>query len=192
MQRGEGTRRDRNRRASRARWALLWLLPVTALGCKHSHHTISPYRDDAAKAAQIEAEAQRVCSEQTGNLPPRKFVTDGCSAYFDGDWVECCVEHDMPYWCGGTAEDRRRADAGLADCVAERIGRPVLGEVMYLGVRVGGGPWWPADWHWGYGWDWPHRYDRPPPRDEPVVPHFRPRSCQVRPAKPRNCPPRQR
>jgi len=27
--------------------------------------------------------------------PPHKFKSDGCSCWPDGNWVECCVEHDL-------------------------------------------------------------------------------------------------
>ena len=30
---------------------------------------------------------------------------------------------------------------------------------MYIGVRIGGPPWYPVPFRWGYGWDWPHGYD---------------------------------
>lgn len=75
----------------------------------------------------------------------------------DSDWAQCCVDHDIAYWCGGSADERRSADLSLQACVAE-TGRPTLGWWMDKGVRMGGIPWTPTSWRWGYGWDWPTGY----------------------------------
>ncbi len=109
---------------------------------------------------QLERSADRYCSARRGghNLPPYPFRTDGCSVSPNGSWVQCCVEHDVAYWCGGSAEDRKRADAKFRDCVAERQSE-FLGDMMYLGVRVGGVPWHPFPWRWAYGWDGIRGYD---------------------------------
>ncbi len=69
----------------------------------------------------------------------------------DIPWRGCCVEHDKEYWEGGTWTDRRNADLALAKCVGER-GYPIIGWLMYAGVRLGGCPLWPFSWRWGYGW----------------------------------------
>jgi hypothetical protein len=35
-----------------------------------------------------------------------------------------------------------------------------IGSLFYAGVRLGGAPWLPTPWRWGYGWeDWPHDYE---------------------------------
>ncbi len=68
------------------------------------------------------------------------------------------MEHDIDYWCGGSAEDRRRADRELRDCVSQVAGG-VLPGMMRAGVRVGGAPWYPVPWRWGYGWDYCRGYD---------------------------------
>lgn len=67
--------------------------------------------------------------------PDFPFTTDGCSGgmtllwnfLFDRNppWNGCCVEHDKFYWQGGTAEDRRWADAGLLIGVAQK-GYPLI------------------------------------------------------------------
>ena len=36
---------------------------------------------------------------------------------------------------------------------------------MYLGVRAGGSPYWPASYRWGYGWPYGRGY-RPLTEDE--------------------------
>ena len=87
-------------------------------------------------------------------LPPHEFKSDGCSCWPDYQWVECCVEHDLLYWMGGTRDDRKTADEALQKCVAEK-GYPVIGAMMYVGVRVGGVYWLPTPFRWGFGWDYP-------------------------------------
>ena len=85
------------------------------------------------------------------------FTTDGCSAFPDGTpeqqdlWLNCCVRHDRAYWKGGTHEERVLADEALRECVA-LVGEPEISELMLLGVRVGGTPYLPTKFRWGYGW----------------------------------------
>lgn len=108
---------------------------------------------DPAELAALEARAAAQCAAK----PPYPFTSDVCSAWPDGDWGACCIEHDMAYWCGGDAAARKAADEGLRACVSQ-AGHPTMGSFMYYGVRFGGHPLWPFPWRWGYGWDWPHRY----------------------------------
>jgi hypothetical protein len=124
-----------------------------------SQHTVARYRDDPAAAAALARRAGDVCAamDPPEGLPARAFVTDGCSSFPDGDWVECCVTHDIPYWCGGTSDARAEADEALRACVAERRSR-FLARAMKLGVRLGGHPVWPAHFRWGFGRDWPSGY----------------------------------
>ena len=68
------------------------------------------------------------------------------------------MEHDIHYWCGGNAEDRRRADRELRDCVSLATGG-VLPDIMHASVRIGGAPWQPVPWRWGYGWGYYRAYD---------------------------------
>lgn len=85
------------------------------------------------------------------------FTTDGCSIFPDGPvwahtlWRRCCVEHDFAYWQGGDYWARMAADEALLACV-RAVGEPVVGVTMLLGVRIGGSPFWPTDFRWGYGW----------------------------------------
>lgn len=91
------------------------------------------------------------------------FTTDGCSAFPDGTleqqslWVECCIRHDLAYWKGGTYAERLAADEALQVCVSE-VGEPEIAAVMLAGVRVGGSPFYPTTYRWGYGWPWPRGY----------------------------------
>jgi hypothetical protein len=98
-----------------------------------------------------------------GSVVIAPFTSDGCSLFPEGTprhkelWLSCCVEHDKAYWRGGTYEDRVVADKALRRCV-ESVGEPEIAALMLAGVRVGGSPYWPTEFRWGYGWPWPHNY----------------------------------
>ncbi|MCP3852067.1 MAG: hypothetical protein GY694_17785 [Gammaproteobacteria bacterium] len=89
----------------------------------------------------------------------KPFTTDGCSSFPDGTlvqrklWLNCCTLHDVAYWKGGTYEARRQADHALAQCVAG-VGEPHIAKLMLAGVRVGGSPYYPTSYRWGYGWSY--------------------------------------
>ncbi len=93
----------------------------------------------------------------------KPFSTDGCSMFPEGTlehkdlWLNCCLEHDIAYWKGGTYKERKAADLRLRECVAE-VGEPAIAELMLKGVRVGGSPYWPTSFRWGYGWPYPRGY----------------------------------
>jgi len=94
----------------------------------------------------------------------RPFSSDGCSLFPDGTlsdrtkWCDCCFTHDLAYWQGGSAEERLAADEALRDCVLARTADAVLARAMFLGVRAGGHPAFPAWYRWGYGWDYGRGY----------------------------------
>lgn len=98
------------------------------------------------------------------------FTTDGCSDFPDGTpahkdlWLRCCIAHDKKYWLGGTYQERADADRELRACV-QSVGEPAIAALMLAGVRVGGSPWWPTGFRWGYGWPYTHGY-RALTRDE--------------------------
>ena len=93
----------------------------------------------------------------------KPFTSDGCSAFPDGNfenkelWLNCCIAHDFAYWQGGTYSERRKADEELNQCVS-KLGEGTTGTLMYFGVRVGGSPYWPTSFRWGYGWPYPRGY----------------------------------
>ncbi|GAA5173251.1 hypothetical protein GCM10025771_00300 [Niveibacterium umoris] len=109
------------------------------------------------------------CLLAAGNSPLawadtlKPFETDGCSRFPDGTaaqqtlWRDCCVRHDVAYWIGGTESDRLDADRALEQCVAA-VGEPAIATLMLAGVRVGGGPYFPTSYRWGYGWSYPFTY----------------------------------
>ncbi|MES2624378.1 MAG: hypothetical protein V4628_03810 [Pseudomonadota bacterium] len=103
-----------------------------------------------------------VCAVAQGDeLKP--FISDGCSSFPDGTieqnelWLDCCLTHDRAYWKGGTFAERERADLTLEACVA-KVGESEVATMMLIGVRVGGSPYWPTRFRWGYGWPWPRSY----------------------------------
>lgn len=129
-----------------------------AVACaRPTDHTPPPYAGGTPEGAALTARAEAFCraaGRNDGIPPARPFVTDGCSRFPDRSWnTSCCVEHDIEYWCGGSAKDRLRADDVFGACVADRS-NAFLGGLMRLGVRFGGHPIWPTTYRWGYG----HRY----------------------------------
>ncbi|MDH5545160.1 MAG: FAD-binding oxidoreductase [Gammaproteobacteria bacterium] len=93
-----------------------------------------------------------------------EFASDGCSLFPDGDfkdpnaWCDCCVQHDMVYWRGGSEAERVDADLALKHCVEQKTGNRPLAEIMYQGVRFGGSPYFPNWYRWGYGWQYGRGY----------------------------------
>jgi len=86
------------------------------------------------------------------------FKSDGCSLFVDGTfkdrelWKGCCVEHDVAYWKGGTADERKAADLKFRECIRKTTGDEALALLMYEAVRAGGSPHFPTWYRWGYGW----------------------------------------
>lgn len=93
----------------------------------------------------------------------KPFKSDGCSAFPDGTlaenelWLNCCIQHDIAYWQGGSSSLRKQADLDLKACVA-RVGKPMIAELMLAGVRVGGTPYLPTQFRWAYGWPYLRGY----------------------------------
>jgi hypothetical protein len=93
----------------------------------------------------------------------KPFTTDGCSMFPDGTyhqqslWLNCCIQHDLAYWKGGTEQQRLAADQSLEQCVSQ-VGEPEIAKLMLAGVRVGGSPYFPTSYRWGYGWSYQRGY----------------------------------
>lgn len=91
------------------------------------------------------------------------FTSDGCSWFPDGDltnqekWLHCCRAHDIDYWQGGTEVQRLASDARLYACISD-VGLSKLGVAMLFGVRLGGTPYLPTPFRWGFGWPYPRGY----------------------------------
>ena len=88
------------------------------------------------------------------SVPPRKFTSDACSLFpnelFGKDIGTLCIEHDISYWAGGNALERKESDLKLRNDV--NLILPVWGDIMYWGIRVGGSSLLPTPWRWGYGY----------------------------------------
>jgi hypothetical protein len=89
--------------------------------------------------------------------PPRTCHVDGCSMAPDLDFPRCCDRHDVRYWPGGSKAERRQADLEFRQCI-EAADHPLLAGIYYYGVRIGGSPYLPTPWRWGFGWDYPRDY----------------------------------
>lgn len=111
------------------------------------------------------------------NLKP--FATDGCSMWIEGPpgnpnlWRHCCVAHDLAYWLGGTKEQRQQADETMRQCI-EEAQQPMMAGHTFRSVRMGGGPYWPSSYRWGFGWDyldgrWPRGYKTPTPEEQALI-----------------------
>lgn len=75
-------------------------------------------------------------------------------------WEGCCEEHDKFYAKGGTSLERRIVDNLLRECVLEH-GYPGWAYIMWLAVRVGGWPFWPTSFRWGFDRPYGTGYNTP-------------------------------
>lgn len=92
----------------------------------------------------------------------KPFKTDGCSGGFTAFYKKafgkvskifpCCKDHDIPYWMGGTKEEKIASDKRLNKCVTKRTGSKILGWLAEKIVGGGGSPYLPLPWRWGYGY----------------------------------------
>ena len=102
----------------------------------------------------------------------REFTTDGCSRFPDhslisnDDWCDCCVAHDLAYWRGGTADERLAADEALRACVERNTQNRALADLMFAGVRAGGGPYFYTSYRWGYEWNYGRNYQPLSPTEQ--------------------------
>lgn len=114
------------------------------------------------------------------------FSSDGCSWFPEGPiwaqtlWHHCCTAHDLAYWQGGDYITRLIADEQLRECVTNQ-GEPVVAAAMLVGVRMGGSPFWPTEFRWGYGWREPRGY-APLTKDEVELIETQLRSQDLLPA----------
>lgn len=86
---------------------------------------------------------------------PTDFGYDGCSRFPDGDYGECCIEHDQYYFFGGHWQERIKADNKLFQCVRNKwkLYHKILAPAMWIGVRIGWAPIWPTSYRWWFGRD---------------------------------------
>jgi hypothetical protein len=92
----------------------------------------------------------------------KPFTTDGCSdcglsqlfglfnKTIPATLHPLCVEHDRAYWRGGSDAERLAADIKFRDAIAA-AGHPWIARLYFRAVRMGGVPWLPTSFRWGYG-----------------------------------------
>ena len=107
---------------------------------------------------------------QAPNTEPRDFKSDGCSLFPDGNYRECCVQHDRKYFTGGSFKERRAADKQLYKCVRAKGNGKFLASMIYIGVRVGGVHFLPTPFRWGFGNKFP-RKEPPRSKADPSTDH---------------------
>jgi hypothetical protein len=161
------------------------LVAITAACAPGTSTLRPPYGLDGSIRSEVQlqsvaADRCRQSADPVGSLPPKPFTTDGCTLSSNGSWTECCIAHDMSYWCGGQTALRQVADRLLSSCVTAS-GHPLVAKFMYLAVRLGGSPWLPFPWRWGYGYSWPRHSNAsvgaprdcatPAPNPEPAPTH---------------------
>jgi hypothetical protein len=155
-----------------SRFLMCLLMNGLFTGCTtlESRLSIEPYTKNKPMRDELETVAEAYCRKKRAGpdsvrsemQPDFIFTTDGCSRWLDDSWAACCIAHDITYWCGGSAQDRREADQELRRCVQNKT--QVMGSLIYAGTRIGGVPWLPTPWRWGYGWDdWPRSYEKSQP-----------------------------
>jgi len=142
--------------------------------------SLSPFTSDGCSGGlsagwELLAEGSEGFRERYGEHPP---------------WESCCVEHDRVYWKGETEQGydlRLEADRALRACVRETGNRQAgtlaestgkspeevrqqfdrAADLMYVAVRLGGGPCTGLPWRWGYGWpQCPLRSEPSPPLND--------------------------
>ena len=102
------------------------------------------------------------------------FTSDGCSIFPNGTpddqklWLNCCKKHDYDYWKGGTETERLASDEALRQCVIA-AGEPRIAQLMLTGVRIGGSPYLPTTFRWGYGWPYLRGYKPLTPAEQAQV-----------------------
>ena len=101
------------------------LLPPLLLACTASHWRIAdpaPWGSESTmfQHDELEKMALNACPLTQDEMLSPKFVSNGCSVWPDAkNYLGCCVQHDLAYWCGGSRQDRAQADAALRECVIE-------------------------------------------------------------------------
>ncbi len=85
------------------------------------------------------------------------FETDFCTMFVEGTkenpelWKDCCIEHDLRYWFGGSSKDQDLADERLKACV-EKKGEKTWAIIMYNAIRLGHYSPVKHKYQWSWGW----------------------------------------
>lgn len=98
-----------------------------------------------------------IVSAQRPALELKPFSTDGCTLFINGPsdrpnlWRDCCVEHDLRYWFGGSKDDRDSTDLRLKACV-EKVAGANWAKIIYVGVKTGHLSPIKNKTQWNWGW----------------------------------------
>lgn len=95
----------------------------------------------------------------------RPFTSDGCSASPDGvpltsksqAWLDCCIDHDLEYWGGGSKSDKRSADSKFKKCIQDK-GYESVAYLYHKSVSVVPSAKTNFTYRWGYGWNYKRPY----------------------------------
>lgn len=95
------------------------------------------------------------------DMPEKPFKSDGCSGGWPDTWHDfnlypACFIHDIKYWCGHEEDedvDRMIADLELRIDILRITQSIALADIMFAGVRAGGGSGWGRSYSWGFGRD---------------------------------------
>jgi hypothetical protein len=104
----------------------------------------------------------------------KPFETDGCTMFIDGTpkepglWKNCCIEHDLRYWFGGSTEDMDATDLRLKSCV-EKIAGATWANLIYTGVRTGHHSPVKNKTQWNWGWTEKREYKKLTPEEIVVI-----------------------
>ena len=89
--------------------------------------------------------------------PKRSFKSDGCSWWPD-EWNDfnlypACFIHDLKYWGNYPDDEAARviADAELMIDIVKLTNNISLAQIMFAGVRAGGGSFWNKSYSFGFG-----------------------------------------
>ena len=94
-----------------------------------------------------------VFPQTTDTEVPPDFKSDGCTLFPDGNYRDCCVEHDKDYYKGGSSKERSKSDNRLYRCVKSKGAwyNKIVAPIMWVGVRIGGVGFLPTPFRWGFG-----------------------------------------
>jgi hypothetical protein len=94
-----------------------------------------------------------VATPENTAVTAETFVSDNCTWFPDGNYKDCCVQHDREYFNGGSWKERWRSDKKLYKCVASKpkFYNKIVAPFMWLGVRAFGVPWLGTKASWGFG-----------------------------------------
>lgn len=97
-----------------------------------------------------------MCLATTGEAqkspPIHPFQTDQCTFFIEGNWSECCIQHDREYWKGGSLKLRDQSDKKLKDCF-DKKGHRILSSLVYWAVHLGHYSPIKSKFKWGWGLD---------------------------------------